>query len=87
MQAYSDSKFLAEKEIMRTQTQGGKFQFPNPINPGPFKVCAMRKGETSYFCGDVLLDRGSNGKTFQLRRPRSMVVFGGGELDLIVQIK
>jgi len=87
MQAYSDSKFLAEKEMMRTQTQAGKFQFPNPVNPGPFKVCASRKGETNYFCGDVLLDRGSNGKAFQLRRPRSMVVFGGGELDLIVQIK
>jgi hypothetical protein len=87
LEAYSDNKFLADKEIMRTQTQNGTFEFPNPINPGPFKICAAKKGDSNYFCADVRLDRDSSGKTYELKRPRSMVVFGGGKLDLTVQIR
>jgi type VI protein secretion system component VasK len=87
LEAYSDSKFVADKEIMRTQTQDGSFQFPNPINPGPFKICVTKKGETNYYCGDVRLDRDSDSKAYELRRPRSMVVFGGGKLDLTLHIK
>jgi type VI secretion system protein ImpL len=87
LEGYSESKFLADKEIMRTQTQDGNFNFPNPINPGPFKICAAKKGDTNYFCADVRLDRDSNGKPYELRRPRSMVVFGGGKLDLVLQIR
>jgi len=87
MEAYSDNKFLAGKEVMRAQTYDGTFQFPSPINPGPFKICATRKGETSYFCGDVRVDRGNNGRAFVLKHPRSMVVFGGGQLDLVLQVK
>jgi len=87
LEAYSENKFLANKEIMRTQTQDGAFAFPNPINPGPFKICVAKKGDNNYYCGDVRLERDNDGKAYELRRPRSMVVFGGGKLDLILRIK
>jgi type VI secretion system protein ImpL len=87
MEAYSENKFLAGKEIMRAQTHEGTFQFPSPINAGPFKICATRKGENGYFCGDVHVDRADNGRAFVLKHPRSMVVFGGGQLDVILQIR
>ncbi len=87
MEAYSESKFLAGKEIMRAQTREGAFQFPNSVNPGAFKICATRKGENNYFCGDIRVDRSSNGRSFGLKRPRSMVVFGGGQLDVTLQVR
>jgi type VI secretion system protein ImpL len=87
LEAYSDNKFVANKEIMRTQTKDGTFQFPNQVNPGPFKICAAKKGETNYYCGDVRLERDSDGKPFELRRPRSVVVFGGGKLDLTLRVR
>ncbi len=87
LEAYSDSKFQADKEVARAQTQNGDFQFPNLVNPGPFKICVTKKGETNYYCGDVRLDKSSSGKAYELKRPRSLVVFGGGKLDLTVRIR
>ena len=87
MDAYSDSKFQADKEVARTQTQDGSFQFPNLVNPGPFKVCVTKKGDSNYYCGDIRLDRASDGKAYELKRARSLVVFGGGKLDLTVRVR
>ena len=72
---------------MRTQTRNGDFRFPNPINPGPFKICAIKKGDNSYYCGDVRLGKESEGKTYELREPRSLIVFGGGKLDLTLRFR
>jgi type VI secretion system protein ImpL len=87
LEAYADSRFQANKEIMRTQTRNGDFRFPNPINPGQFKICAIKKGDNSYYCGDVRLGKENEGKTYELREPRSLVVFGGGKLDLTLRFR
>ncbi len=87
LEAYSDTKFQAEKEIMRTQTRNGSFQFPKPVNPGPFKICVSKKGDEDFYCGDVRLGQDTDGKAFELKRPRSMLVFGGGKLDLTIRIQ
>ena len=87
MEAYSDNKFQADKEVARVQAQDGNFQFPNLINPGHFKVCVTRSGDTNYYCGDVRVERDGDGKAYELRRPRSMKLFGGGKLDLTVRIR
>lgn len=87
LEAYSDSKFQADKEVARAQAQNGEFQFPNLVNPGPFKICVTKKGETNYYCGDVRLDKSSSGKAYELKRPRSLGIFGGGKLDLTVRIR
>jgi len=87
LEAYADSKFQANKEIMRTQTKGGAFQFAKPINPGPYKICAVKRGDNSYYCGDVRLGRENEGKAYELREPRSLIVFGGGKLDLTLRFR
>jgi type VI secretion system protein ImpL len=87
LEAYSENKVLADKEIMRAQTRDGIFEFPNPINPGSFKICAAKKGDKNFFCGDVRLDRERNGQSFELSRSRSMMMFGGGKLNVILNIK
>ncbi len=87
LEPYSDSKYLANKEIMRTQTADGVFQFSSAINPGPFKICVCKKGDTNYFCTDIRLGIESNGKVLQLQRPRSMLIFGGGSIDVTLRVK
>lgn len=87
LEAYSENKLLADKEIMRAQTRDGIFEFPNPINPGSFKICAAKKDDKNFFCGDVRLDRERNGQSYELSRSRSMMMFGGGKLNLILNVR
>lgn len=87
LESYSENKLLPEKEIMRAVTREGAFEFPKRVNPGAFKVCAAKKGDKNFFCGDVRLDGDSATHSYDLNRPRSMVVFGGGKLSLVLRVR
>lgn len=87
LEASADSGFRADKEITRTQTRNGAFQFPKPVNPGSFKICVSKKGDKDFYCGDVRLGQDADGKRFELKRPKSMLVFGGGKLDLTIRVQ
>jgi type VI secretion system protein ImpL len=86
LESYEDNEFIADKEIMRAQTKDGAFRFPSPINPGKYKICASEDKE-NYYCGDVRLERDNDGKTYELQRPRSRLIFGGGKRQLSLNIK
>lgn len=87
LQVYEDDKYEADKEIMRAQAQEGVFQFPNPVNPGAYKICASEDNDNSHYCGDVRLARENDGKVYELKRARSRILFGGGKRQLTLNIK
>ncbi len=86
LEPYDENEFESEKEIMRTQTTKGAFRFPSPINPGKYKICAS-EDKDSFYCGDVRLERDTDGKTYELQRSRSKILFGGGKRQLDLKIR
>ncbi len=87
LEAYEDNKYQAEREIMRAYTKAGAFRFPNPVNPGTYKICASEDNDESHYCGDVRLARENDGKVYELKRSRSVLVFGGGKRQLDLSIR
>ncbi len=87
LEAYGDNKYEAEKEIMRARTQEGIFRFPNPVNPGTYKVCISEDNDESHYCGDVRLSRENDGKVYELKRSRSRLIFGGGKRQLTLNVR
>ena len=71
---------------MRAETSAGQFQFSTPVNAGRYKIC-VSKDRKSFFCGDIRLALDNDGKSYELRRPRSMLVKGGGRLELTLSIR
>ncbi|MBN2243169.1 MAG: type VI secretion system membrane subunit TssM [Acidobacteria bacterium] len=86
LELYDNNDYESDKEIMRAQTSNGAFRFPNPVNPGKYKICASENSK-DFYCADVRLDRGNDGKEFELKRSRSRLVFGGGQRQLQLNIK
>ncbi len=86
LEASGDSKYEADREIMRTRTAEGVFRFPNPVNPGSFTIC-VTKDEKNYYCGDVRVGRENDGKVYELKRPRSKIIFGGGKRLLTLKVE
>jgi type VI secretion system protein ImpL len=87
LEMYEDDQYQADKEIMKAKTgDGGAFKFSTPINPGTYKIC-VSENKDDYYCGDVRLMRENNGKVYELKRSRSMLLFGGGKRQLTLNIR